>query len=208
MSYITKANKNTKNILNYSSGLNDTLVDRWFIALKNIFGFYIERALSVITYRVNWNKGLFCYITECVSYGNVRDIVTIYINLVKQGKIPEYDRVNNAKFINFIENEVFKIYGRNINDVKVVLWELYYATLDGSLSTDEFLRPLTYKKTANYKEKPELEGNSTGVEGFINNLAKTLKIVIWIIIIASISYLGYTIYNSFNTYKNIKQLNK
>lgn len=199
MSYIVK-NFNYVSYPNYTS-LNDTIIDRWWAALLNLFGAYIESAITTINYRSNWNKGMWCYLTACISYENTRDIVTIYINLVKNGKIPEYDRKNNPSKISFIEKEVQKIYGRNTNDVKVTLWELYYATLDGSLSTDEFLRPLTYKKTIAYKETPDLEGNNGGVEGLVNNLFSILKIVIWLIIIASVGYGAYVLYNFYNKKK-------
>lgn len=192
MSYIVK-------YTNYPvQTLNDTIIDRWWIALKNLFGFYIEKAISTINYRTNWNKGTWCWLTSCVPYENTRDIITIYIHLVKEGKIPEYDRKKNPSKISFIENQVQKIYGRNINDVKVTLWELYWATLDGSLSTDEFLRPKTYTTNIDYRETPDLQGNTGGVEGFIFTIGSILKTIIWLIIIASVGYVAYVLYNLYN----------
>jgi hypothetical protein len=203
--YVVKNNR-TKNTLQnrWQNTLSDSIIDRMWASLLNIFGAYLPKAISTLTYRINWNKGSYCYVISCLAYEDVKAIVTIYINLVKDGKIPEYDRKNNPDKINFIENEVEKIYGKNIADVKTTLYELYYATLDGMLSTDEFLRPKTFEKNIDYKNNPDLQGNQGGVEGFINSVYSTLKTLIWILILAGIGYAGYYVYNLLKETKVLK----
>jgi hypothetical protein len=203
--YVIKNNRPTNTLQNrWQNTLNDSIIDRMWASLLNIFGAYLPKAISTLTYRINWNKGSYCYLISCLAYEDVKAIVTIYINLVKDGKIPEYDRKNNPDKISFIENEVQKIYGKNIVDVKTTLYELYYATLDGMLSTDEFLRPKTFQKNIDYKNNVDLQGNKGGVEGFINSVYSTLKTLLWILILAGIGYAGYYVYNLLKETKVLK----
>ena len=174
--------------------LADNIIDRLVVAVKNIFGAYWERNVTTLTYRINWNKGIYCYMVQCLDYFAVEKIVAIYFNLAKEGKIPEYDRKNNPSKITFIENEVQKIYNQNINDVKTTLYNLYFATLDGTLTTSEFLKPKTYNKNIETIHKPDTAGNE---ESFTSEVLKMLRFLLWAIIIGAGAYGGYMIYNNF-----------
>lgn len=178
--------------------LQNSIIDRFIASAKNLLGFYWERSISILTYRVNWNKSFWCYVVECISYWDVEAIISIYINLVKTGKIPEYDVKYNYNSIPIIINEVYKIFGKNKDSVDRVLKSLYYATLDGTLPTSELLRPVTYAKNKDIISKPDgLESEKTGFSGFVSDLLSTIRILIIILLLAGAGIASYYIYSNF-----------
>ena len=88
-----------------------------------------------------------------MEIATIKSIVAIYTNLVATNKIPEY-QVNNSGLKKQTEFEVNKIYEQSIDEVETVLWNLFFATKDGSLSSNALLQPTKYVKNSDKRNVP------------------------------------------------------
>ena len=153
--------------------LSDNFIDRIIVGVRNLLGYTWERNISKLNYRIQYNKGIWCRLTDCFPYELTERIVSVYIHLAKEFIIPEYDRTKR-NIIPTIENEVYNIVKGNINDVKVVLWEMYWATMDGTI-IPEICFPLTYKNQVITMSKPELEtAKANDAKNFFSELTSPI----------------------------------
>lgn len=187
-------------------GLND-IIDQVISNAKILLGDYWESNINKLTYRINWNKhkgNVLRFVPFVrlalmpVSFDEVERIVACYMNLVLKNNMIEYDRKNNPSGVPKIEKAVSEYYGQNLTLVKTVLYSLYYATKDGTMETDEFLRPRTYNQYVEIKEKPETEGNM-GEKGFLESVFSMVDILTYVILIGVAIIGGFWIYNNINT---------
>lgn len=146
----------------------EDLID-WFYAA--ITGDSYTQAIVTIWERVNWNKGIKCQLyiaNECLDIAEIKTIINTYGNLVTQDGMMEYDRKNAPQYITGIEKMVAQKSGKTLMDVKIVLADLYYATMDGSIKFYGILKPRTYAKNSSYIEKAEKD--KSGLEKWYENL--------------------------------------
>lgn len=207
MSFTIRENIRKPGNRNHLSGLNDIVQD-FVNQAKAFLGVYWEKNINSLTFRINWNKGFYSLKTifsltdwsllPPVKYEQVEKIVACYINLVKGKVIPEYNRKSPSnKDISYIEDKVAEYYGQSKELVKVVLYELYWATKDNTLSTDEFLRPITYAQYCEYKEKPGLEGEKGGdTSNFFEDLVSAFKVLFWVLVISGTAFGAWWLYNN------------
>lgn len=194
------------NYLANRAGLSD-FIDSSLKTVRSLLGDYWYSNISKLTYRINWNKNpsnplrlvpfarLFLM---PVSEDTVERIVAVYMNLVLSQNMIEYDRKKNPTSIPKIESAVAQYYGQNPEMVKLVLYELYWATMDGTIDTDEFLRPRTYKEYCSIKEKPDTKGDM-GQKGFLDQLIGTLETVGWVILGTVLIFGGWFLYNNLDS---------
>jgi len=151
-------------------------------AFAQITGDSYSQAISKIVERANWNKGVKCVpiltSQDCFDNAEVKAIINTYGNLVTENGMAEYDRKNNPSAITGIENLVSEKSGKKLGDVKIVLWELYHGTLDGTIKFYGILKPRTYAENANYLEKDEKD--KSGLEKWWESLpsATTLSYIV------------------------------
>lgn len=152
-------------------------------AFAQITGDSYSQAISKIVERANWNKGAICVPVrikgKCFDNAEVKAIINTYGNLVTQSGMPEYDRKNNPAAINSIENLVAEKSGKTLGDVKIVLWELYHGTLDGTITFYGILKPRTYAENSQYLEKNEKD--KSGLEKYVESLP-SLSTITYIIL--------------------------
>lgn len=137
---------------NFAGGLadGDACTSDWPLSksvLYKFFGQTYENAVQTVMERLNWNIGPACYPAAFESLGcylqsEVGCVINVYYNSVKSGAIPEYDRAKNQKAIAVIEKYVTENSGRASGRVAAILYQLYYATVDGSVKTDKILWPI------------------------------------------------------------------
>lgn len=168
--------------MNY--GLSDFPFQVWWNRLLGLLpsGEW-ERDLNKVFNRTNWN--LKCYISPCIELTEVRSIIAIYGNLAGEKQIPEY-QVENAGLKKYVELKVNEIYGQDINTVETVLWNLYWATKDGTLSSNVLLQPVKYVQNKDKRETPK------NIPSAGDDLESLLTLIKWTILIVGIGY-GITI---------------
>lgn len=137
------------------------------------------KAISTVYTRMNWNSDGALFLLpgfESYTIDDVQAVMNAYGNLAADGKIPEYEDpdprgLNKGKKA-FIWQMVTAASGRNEMFVRTVLYELYWATRDGSITRTEFLRPSSYKAGSQYREIPEVG------EGVFGRFAKYLPFIV------------------------------
>lgn len=148
-----------------------------------ITGDSYSQAISKIVERANWNKGAICVPIrikeECFDNAEVKTIINTYGNLVTQSGMPEYDRKDNPSQIVYIENLVSEKSGKKLGDVKIVLWELYYGTMDGTINSYAILKPRTYAENSQFLEKNEKDKST--LEKYVESLP-SLSTITYIIL--------------------------
>jgi hypothetical protein len=88
----------------------------------------------------------------CYRLGEIRCVMNAYIHLVESGAIPEYKRENSV--LQKIRDEVSRVTGKNVGRVAAIIDAFHYATIDGRVSNNFYIEPLTYRKTANLRKTP------------------------------------------------------
>lgn len=136
--------------------LNDYLFQPVVIGF---FGSEFQNHVLRVNNIANSGAGLACYPVKvgknCYTYDEAKTVIVSYINSVKQGLIPEYDRVNNIGKIETIEQYVAKVSGYPLARVKAVLLALWEGVHSGKVPNDMLLRPLTRRADAKLRETPE-----------------------------------------------------
>lgn len=111
---------------------------------------YYERSIAKITTALNWNDGVFSWISGKITWQEVATIINAYGNLVSVGKIPTYELENipdtdikalsNQEKINLIA-KVSQESGMDKDYCERVLNQLYWYVADGEIKFDGLLRP-------------------------------------------------------------------
>ena len=190
-----------------SKGLSDYPFKAWVQWIAGKLGFSWDGSIDIVTRRINWNKGVMCVpvttSSQCFGNEEVGLIVSTYCNLVLSGDLPEYNRDTalGQRVIGQIEQGVSDASGRPLERVKLVLWEMWYAYKDGSLPTDEIIRPITATNYASARETPPFVSSSSSIGELFDNVATTLK---WAFILggsALAAYYAYQLYQSLSSSK-------
>jgi hypothetical protein len=163
---------------------------------------HFNDALDTINARIIYNK---CgwwekYITggNCLlGRDQIKDVLNCYISLAKKKTILEYDLANGSSATtDATDQTVADCAGVVVEQASVVLYELYYATMDRSIPTTRFLRPLTWNtSTDNRQTQPE---NKPRIPGLGLPWEDLISAVIWTGILAGtvvVGYYGFQFYN-------------
>lgn len=172
----------------------------WFYAT---IGFDYSQVIDVVTKRINWNKGIMCIpiqtSSECYRTWEVELIINTYHNLVINNGLAQYDRKNNPGMITQIETLVQTNSGRPIERVKIILWELYWATLDGTIRDDGILFPLKIEEVRKQRVTPEKYKSENGLDATINLVNTSIN---WLnyaligLVVGGVAFVGYKIYKA------------
>jgi hypothetical protein len=119
---------------------------------------YYERSIAKITTAVNWNDGLWAWVSGRITWQEVATIINAYGNLAEKGAIPTYELRNipgkNIKALSESDRkkliaDVSRLSGMNQEYCERVLNQLYWYTVSGDIAFDGLLRPgnlTTYAK--------------------------------------------------------------
>ena len=106
---------------------------------------YYERSVAHIVTALNWNDGLWNWVSGTIDWRDVATILNAYGNLVVDGKIQVYEKeqLSKQQLQNIIE-KVAKGSGYGEKIVERVLNQLYYYTKDETIKFDGLLRPANF----------------------------------------------------------------
>lgn len=141
---------------NVKPPLEQSFWDRTLFLWGVIANSYYEKSVMDIVYALNWNDGVWNWVSGKIDWKDVATIFNAYGNAVIANKISvfEYESLNKEQ-INNIINYVSKISGYDFNLVKRVLTQLYFYTKDGTIKFDGILRPGNLSKYAKNNVIPE-----------------------------------------------------
>lgn len=108
---------------------------------------YYEKSVAHIVTALNWNDGLWNWVSGSIDWRDVATILNAYGNLVVDKKIQVYEKEKLSK--QQLQNIIDKVsegsgYGKDL--VERVLNQLYYYTKDETIKFDGLLRPANYSK--------------------------------------------------------------
>jgi len=158
---------------------------------------YINTVKTVYN-RVNYNISKWNTIpfVETVSYENVDEVINGYGNIVVSDETIEQWQPNR---FNAVEQQrtyrlVQKASGVSAKYVKMILDELYWATKDGEVVENKWIRPREFKEYIEYRQQNKA---TKGNEWFSN----TIDVTKWLLILAGIGIAGYLLFNLYNASK-------
>lgn len=90
---------------------------------------FTDKDIETVWNRANYNSG--CDVDECYDKYEVREVMNLYLLLLRDGKIQPYNPyTNSAQISEVIEaNSDWKL-----NKIKKILWEMYYAIADKKIN--------------------------------------------------------------------------
>lgn len=149
-----------------------------------------EQAIAVVHDRYNYNHtnwsdilNVFDWDFDRVEADELDKVFSCYMALCRKGEIPEYEPWASKGM-----DRVAQCSGVRAKKVQDILYELYYATLDGSVRSSEFIHPLTYQKDAENRQSQTTVSRATQA---IEDTASVLK---WALILGGIGLAGYYIW--------------
>ena len=115
------------------------------------------------------------YNRGCYKIGEIKCIINAYIDMVEEGKIPEYKRDKNT--LETIRTTLSKITGKNEGRIGAILDAFHFATVDGRVNNNFYIAPLTFRKNYKYQQTPvsvEQVSNSFSIGDFFKYTAYTI----------------------------------
>jgi hypothetical protein len=106
----------------------------------------------------------------CYKLGEIRCVMSAYINSVLSGKIPEYKQTKDV--LEKIRQEIHRITGKNVGRIGAILDAFYYATNDGRVNQSFYIFPKTYKETVKQRNVPKVIEEVTGSNWSIGDVFK------------------------------------
>ena len=111
------------------------------------------------------------YINQgCYKVGEVRCVMSAYINSVLAGKIPEYKR--EKEILQKIRTELKRVTGKNEGRVGAILDAFYFALEGGRIGQSFYIYPKTYKDTVKTREVPKIIEQVTGSNWSLGDVFK------------------------------------
>ena len=150
-----------------------------------------ENAVAIVHDRYNWNQGNvwqllnpFGSMPESASGDEVEKVMACYINLCKKRTIPEFQPWQAVGM-----EQVAKCSGVRQEKAYDILYQLYYATADGTIKSSEFIHPLTYSQFEQDRQGMTVAGK---VE---QGLKDTVSVLKWVLILGALGYVGYIVWH-------------
>jgi|DEB0MinimDraft_10_1074344.scaffolds.fasta_scaffold04697_3 hypothetical protein len=173
---------------NISMGLSDKVVppleqDFWQQTLffwGVIANSYYERTIAHLVTALNWNDGIWNWVSGSIDWREVASIVNTYGNLVVKKEIPIYDlsKLTKEQQSNVVD-KVSQGSGFNPKLTKRVLDQLYYYTKDGTIKFDGILRPSNNSLYLKNNSIPDEYKNSSKSQDPDSNLFSAIGLPTW-----------------------------
>jgi len=173
---------------NISMGLSDKVVppleqDFWQQTLffwGVIANSYYERSVAHIVTALNWNDGIWNWVSGSIDWRDVATILNAYGNLVVDEKVKVYEKEQLSK--SQLQDIISKVadasgYGKKL--VERVLNQLYYYTKDETIKFDGLLRPSNNSLYLKNNSIPDEYKNSSKSQDPDSNLFSAIGLPTW-----------------------------